>query len=35
MKATHPADTYGTVIGKALAPMQSGIGLLPILVCLQ
>ena len=35
MKATHAADTHGTVIGKALAPMQSGTGLLPILVCLQ
>ncbi len=35
MKATDSAAAFGTVIGKALRPLQSGQGLIPILVTLQ
>jgi hypothetical protein len=35
MKAIDPAQAFGSVIGKALRPMASGQGLLPILVALQ
>ncbi|MEA2719381.1 MAG: hypothetical protein QOJ39_1245 [Candidatus Eremiobacteraeota bacterium] len=32
MKAVDPARAFGTVIGKALRPLESGLGLIPILV---
>jgi hypothetical protein len=35
MKLTDPLRGFGAVIGKALKPMASGQGLLPILVALQ
>jgi hypothetical protein len=35
MKATDPARAFGGVLGKALAPLRRGRGLLPILVTLQ
>jgi len=35
MKAADPARAFGAVIGKALAPLPHGRGLLPILVSLQ
>jgi hypothetical protein len=35
MKATDPLKGFGSVIGKALRPLQSGRSLLPILVALQ
>jgi hypothetical protein len=35
MKASDPARAFGTVIGKALRPFESGCGLIPILVALQ
>lgn len=35
MKAIDPSKAFGAVIGKALAPLQSGKGLIPILVVLQ
>jgi hypothetical protein len=35
MKAGDPARAFGAVIGKALAPLQSGTGLIPILIALQ
>jgi hypothetical protein len=35
MKAARPSDAFGAVLGKALADLDSGTGLLPILVCLQ
>jgi hypothetical protein len=35
MKAEDPAKSFGTVIGKALGRLPTGVGLLPILVCLQ
>jgi hypothetical protein len=35
MKAVDPAKAFGSVIGKALRPLQSGRGLIPILVALQ
>jgi hypothetical protein len=35
MKAVDPKRAFGAVIGKALLPMMSGQGLLPILVSLQ
>jgi hypothetical protein len=35
MKASDPALAFGSVIGKALRPLESGQGLLPILVALQ
>ncbi len=35
MKAVDPAKAFGAVIGKALRPLRSGQGLIPILVALQ
>jgi hypothetical protein len=35
MKAADPLKAFGTVIGKALAQLESGQGLLPVLVTLQ
>jgi hypothetical protein len=35
MKATDPGKAFGTVIGKALRSLNSGRGLIPILVALQ
>jgi hypothetical protein len=35
MKANDPMKAFGTVIGKALADLPSGKGLVPMLVCLQ
>ncbi len=35
MKAADPARAFGAVIGKALQPLESGQGLIPILVALQ
>ena len=35
MKATDSGRVFGAVIGKALAPLRSGRGLIPILVALQ
>lgn len=35
MKATDPMRAFGAVIGKALRPLRSGTGLIPILVALQ
>ncbi|GHB52478.1 hypothetical protein GCM10010347_22980 [Streptomyces cirratus] len=35
MKATDPSRALGAVVGKALAPMADGTGLLPIVVTLQ
>lgn len=35
MKATDPASAFGAVLGKALAPLADGRGLIPILVALQ
>ena len=35
MKASDPTQTPGSVIGKALRPLASGTGLIPILVSLQ
>lgn len=35
MKASDPARAFGTVIGKALKPLDAGLGLIPILVALQ
>jgi hypothetical protein len=35
MKATDHALAFGAVIGKALRPLQTGQGLLPVLVALQ
>jgi hypothetical protein len=35
MKATDPGRAFGAVIGKALAPLEAGEGLVPILVALQ
>ena len=35
MKAVDPQRAFGAVIGKALQPLASGCGLLPILVALQ
>jgi len=35
MKATDNARAFGAVLGKALAPLPSGKGLVPILVTLQ
>jgi len=35
MKAADPLKAFGTVIGKALHPLESGQGLIPILVALQ
>jgi hypothetical protein len=35
MKATDPARAFGAVIGKALKPLSTGQGMIPILVALQ
>jgi hypothetical protein len=35
MKVTDPLKSFGTVIGKALQPLDGGRGLVPILVRLQ
>jgi hypothetical protein len=35
MKASDPARAFGAVIGKALRPLESGQGLIPVLVALQ
>lgn len=35
MKACEPLRAFGAVIGKALCPLRSGAGLIPILVALQ
>jgi hypothetical protein len=35
MKATDPAQAFGSVIGKALGPIREGRGLVPMLVALQ
>jgi hypothetical protein len=35
MKASDSAKAFGAVLGKALAPLKSGRGLIPILVALQ
>jgi len=35
MKVADPFKAFGTVIGKALRPLQSGQGMIPILVALQ
>jgi hypothetical protein len=35
MAARDHGRAFGAVFGKALAPLQSGIGLLPVLVALQ
>jgi hypothetical protein len=35
MKATDPLKAFGAVIGKALRPLDGGLGLIPILIALQ
>jgi hypothetical protein len=35
MKATDPIEAFGSIIGKALRPLETGKGLIPILVALQ
>lgn len=35
MKAVDPARAFGAVLGKALNPLHSGLGLVPVLVTLQ
>jgi hypothetical protein len=35
MKADDPARAFGAVLGKAMAPLDRGVGLIPILICLQ
>jgi hypothetical protein len=35
MKANDPLKAFGTVIGKALRPLEQGQGMIPILVALQ
>jgi len=35
MKAEDPLKAFGSVIGKALRPLQEGLGLVPILIALQ
>jgi hypothetical protein len=35
MKASDPAQSFGAVIGKALAPLRTGRGLVPIVITLQ
>lgn len=35
MKAVDPLQSFGAVIGKALKPLESGHGLIPILIALQ
>jgi hypothetical protein len=34
MKASDPSRAFGAIIGKALKPLQTGVGLIPILVAL-
>jgi hypothetical protein len=35
MKASDPLKAFGSVIGKALRPLEEGQGLIPILIALQ
>jgi hypothetical protein len=35
MKATDPLKAFGAIIGKALHPLKSGHGIIPILIALQ
>ena len=35
MRAGDASRAFGSIIGKALAPLLTGNGLVPILVCLQ
>ena len=35
MKAHDPLQAFGAVIGKAMAPLTGGLGLIPILIALQ
>jgi hypothetical protein len=35
MKASDPSKSFGAVLGKALGSLQSGVGLVPIIVALQ
>jgi hypothetical protein len=35
MKATDPMRAFGAVIGKAMGPLASGSGLVPVIVALQ
>ena len=35
MKVEHPLSAFGAVLGKALAPLRNGTGMIPILVTLQ
>jgi hypothetical protein len=35
MKATDQLKAFGSVIGKAMRPLESGRGLIPILIALQ
>jgi hypothetical protein len=35
MKATDPLKSFGSVIGKALRPLEAGQSLIPILIALQ
>jgi len=35
MKASDPTRAFGAVIGKAMAPLDDGLGLIPILISLQ
>ena len=35
MKADDPTRAFGAIIGKALLPLKSGRGLIPILIALQ
>ena len=35
MKASDPLKAFGSVIGKALRPLQSGQAMIPVLVALQ
>jgi hypothetical protein len=35
MKATDVSRAFGSVIGKAMRPLESGSGLVPVLVALQ
>ena len=35
MKATDPSRAFGATLGKALQPLDAGLGLIPILVALQ
>jgi hypothetical protein len=35
MKATDPLRAFGAVLGKALLPLRSGQGLIPVLIAMQ